>query len=500
MSETRVDEDQTTKTLLDVQSKRVSRGVGEGPDILGQVADALPVLADLIRGDVFLFVHGDEPQSAVVIAESKPQTVPSMYAESLVGRLARQADEPAVLRAIQRGHPTVQHHRLLVHGHPTVQDTFPIRDGTRIIGALSIEVGLVENERHRRKSIIYRRAIDRLRSLVMSGRLSGTSSLTRMSEHDGAVVVNGDGEIVYISSLAEQLYRKVGYTHSLLHYNLANLRTDESVFFKALESGTCVEQLIQDGPYTWLKRAIPLATQTSDPIWSRVLGRQEPRDPVIITVHDVTQETQRERELKIKSAMIQEIHHRVKNNLQTIAALLRLQSRRTGSAEVGAMLQESINRILSIAVIHEFLAHQESSQIDMQEVAQRIISEVTRSIVDPEKRIRFSLESSGVYLPTQQATSCSLVINELLHNTVEHGFATMSEGTVQVSLMAEDSRIVLEVSDDGDGLPPGFSLHGGSLGLQIVQTLVKEDLKGTFALVNGNGRGARATVSFPRVS
>jgi len=164
------------------------------------------------------------------------------------------------------------------------------------------------------------------------------------------------------------------------------------------------------------------------------------------------------------------------------------------------MLQETINRILSIAVIHEFLAHQDASKIEMQEVAQRIISEVSRGIVDPEKRIRFSLDSDSVFLPTQQATSCALVINELLHNAVEHGFASANEGSVHVRLSLADDRVVVEVADDGEALPPGFDpRNAGSLGLHIVQTLVHEDLKGTFALVDGDGGGAKAIVSFPRM-
>ena len=494
----RVNEDQATKIAVDTQFATPDRGTDERRDVLDQVIGSLPILADLTRGDIFLFRAASDPLSASIIAEAKPNPVPPIYTDSQVGRIVRLTEEPSVLRALSRGKPSINNHRLLVPGHPTVQDVFPVRDGAQLVAALAIEVSLVESERHRQKSVVYRRAVSRLRSAVVDGQLRGPSNLSRLTEHDGAMVVNGDGEIVYISSLAEQLYRKVGYTHSLLHHNVASLRTDESVFFKAVESGTCVEQIVQEGSFTWLKRAIPLTGRRREPIWSRVIHRVEPRDPVILTVHDVTLENQTERELRIKSAMIQEIHHRVKNNLQTIAALLRLQARRTGTPEVSDMLKETISRILSIAVIHEFLAHQESSNIDMQEVAQRIIAEATRSIVDPEKRIHFVLEASSVFLPTQQATSCSLIINELLQNTVEHGFADASEGTVRVRLSTNGERVVLEVSDDGAGLPPGFDPHhGGSLGLQIVQTLVKDDLKGTFQMLSGDDRGARAVVSFP---
>ena len=470
----------------------------DGMAILDRIARALPLLADLARGDVFLFGPTSDPLAAVVLAQAQPATVPPIYRESLQGRIVRHTEEPNVMRALNRGSTTVRERRLLVQGHPTVQDVYPVRQKGQVIGALAIEIGLVESERQKRKSIVYRRAIDRLRTQVLAGQLEGVEALGRLSEHDGPMVVSGDGRIIYISSLAEQLYRKVGYTHSLLNHAIGSLRTDESVFFKALESGACVEQVVQEGQFTWLKRAIPLVGRESESPWRRLFGGAGARDEVILTIHDVTEETRKERELKIKSAMIKEIHHRVKNNLQTIASLLRLQVRRNGSPEVAAMLQETINRILSIAVIHEFLAYQESPNIDMQEVAQRIIAEVSRSIVDPEKRIRFSLDASSVYLPAQQATSCALVINELLHNAVEHAFSRMSEGTVVVRLGQHDGRVILEVQDDGEGLPSGFdSRAAGSLGLHIVRTLVQEDLKGTFALENAEVRGTRAVVSFP---
>ena len=481
----------------------VAQSTDDEEAVLGQIGRCLPLLADLARGDVFLFKLADDPLAAVVLAEAKPCTVPSIYVEPLTGREVRQTEEPSVIRALSRGSGSSRGRRLLVQGHPTVQDVYPVRIGAQVVGAVAVEVGLVESERQRRKSIVYRRAIDRLRHLVLAGQLEGAENLSRLSEHDGPMVVSGDGRIVYISSVAEQLYRKIGYTHSLLHQDIGSLRTDESVFFKAMESGACVEQVVQEGQFTWLKRAIPLLGQGGERIWRRVMRRVEPRDQIIVTIHDVTEENQKERELKIKSAMIKEIHHRVKNNLQTIASLLRLQARRTGSPEVGVMLQETINRILSIAVIHEFLAHQDASDIDMHEVAQRIISEVSRGIVDPEKRIRFVLDSTGlasVFLPTQQATSCALVINELLHNAVEHGFASATEGNVQVSLGRNGDRVIVEVCDDGEPLPTGFDpRNGGSLGLHIVQTLVQEDLKGTFALVNGEGAGVKAVVSFPSV-
>jgi len=218
----------------------------------------------------------------------------------------------------------------------------------------------------------------------------------------------------------------------------------------------------------------------------------------IVAIQDVTDELQKEQELKIKTAMIQEIHHRVKNNLQTIAALLRLQARRTGNPEVAEQLRETIGRIISIAVVHEFLSHEETSAINIHEVSNRILAEVRNGVLDHHRPIALSLEGMRSFtLPAQQATSCALIINELVQNAVEHAFATRSGGTIVVRLAEQGDSLYIEIQDDGQGLPHDFDLgRQGGLGLQIVRSLVREDLKGEFELVNG--AGVRAVVSFPK--
>jgi two-component system, sensor histidine kinase PdtaS len=217
-----------------------------------------------------------------------------------------------------------------------------------------------------------------------------------------------------------------------------------------------------------------------------------------VAIEDVTDELQKEQELKIKVAMIQEIHHRVKNNLQTIAALLRLQARRTSATEVADQLRESIGRILSIAVVHEFLSRDETSAINIHEVANRILAEVRNGILDHARPISLGLEGTRRFtLPAQQATSCALIINELVQNAVEHAFVGLPAGSIVVRLVEQGDSLYIEIQDDGRGLPHGFDpLSQGGLGLQIVRSLVREDLKGEFELIDG--QGVRAVVSFPK--
>ena len=166
------------------------------------------------------------------------------------------------------------------------------------------------------------------------------------------------------------------------------------------------------------------------------------------------------------------------------------------------MIDEGVNRILSVAVVHEFLSHDQGSVISIREVAQRIVNHTKQGILDPEKGIILALKGDGFTLVAQQATACALVINELLQNAVEHGYTDRRGGTIVVNLTDHDGDAQIEVIDDGEGLPPDFDLdRSSSLGLRIVQTLVHEDLRGTFQLKDrtAEGRGAQAIVRFPRL-
>ena len=464
---------------------------------LDRIVANLNVLADLSHADILLYAAAED--GAVVVAQSHPTTVPSLYPFSLVGKRVTAEEAGPVLRVL-RGRPRHVVVGTMVRGAPSIQELFPILGPNgQTIAVLSSEMSVLETERQRKKNAVYRRAIARVRELVLAGRLEGGEQLSRISEHDGTIVIDARGEIQYISTVAEHLYRRLGYDESLLHTQISMLDTNEYICFKAMESGRCLEQRVQEQDYLWVKRVIPLLPEEPKGWVGRLWARRRTPEGAIIVIQDVTDEVRKEQELKIKTAMIQEIHHRVKNNLHTIAALLRLQARRTSSPEVANLLRQTIHRILSVAVVHEFLSHDESAIINIHEVSNRILSEITRGILDPEKRIKLVLEGdSSFLLPAQQATSCALIINELLQNAVEHGFADRDEGTVSIRLCENGDSMMIEIRDDGRGLPPDFEQQRRhSLGLQIVETLVRGDLRGEFQLRNGNG--VVAQVSFPKV-
>lgn len=201
--------------------------------------------------------------------------------------------------------------------------------------------------------------------------------------------------------------------------------------------------------------------------------------------------------LLVKSAIVKEMHHRVKNNLQTIASLLRLQMHYSKLKSVEDVLQESINRILSIAAVHEVLSQEEVERVSLRKVAENILGATRQSLIAPGKRVDTPLSGPDFLLPTAKATSAALILNELVQNAIEHGFESVDEGHLSVKLEEGEREITITVENDGTPLPEGFDLHANrNLGLQIVENLVRDDLHGQFSLTN-NGV-TTATVVFPK--
>jgi two-component sensor histidine kinase len=201
--------------------------------------------------------------------------------------------------------------------------------------------------------------------------------------------------------------------------------------------------------------------------------------------------------LVVKSAMVREMHHRVKNNLQMIAMLLRLQMRDGREVSGREVLTETINRILSISAVHEILAAEGLHQVAVREMLERVAHTVTQTMAPPHLSLDVRIEGDDLRLPSQQATSLALVVNELLQNAMEHAFPSRSRGQVVIVLALGAEALRVEVRDDGVGLPEGFSPgRSADLGLQIVHTLVQDDLKGQIAFTNAGG--VRAVITMPR--
>lgn len=204
-----------------------------------------------------------------------------------------------------------------------------------------------------------------------------------------------------------------------------------------------------------------------------------------------------EKAKSVHAAVVQEIHHRVKNNLQTIAMLLRLQVAQADHLTPEDILHETINRVLSIAAVHEILAQEHHTHVGLK----RLMDQVTKTVAGSmtmQGQVSVSVEGDDLYLPSQYATNLALIANELLQNSLEHGLAHKDEGQIQVGLTVTGDSLCLTVTDNGQGLPPGFDPEKDlGLGLELIQTIATEDLSGTFTLSPAKNGGTTGTVRVP---
>jgi len=210
----------------------------------------------------------------------------------------------------------------------------------------------------------------------------------------------------------------------------------------------------------------------------------------------VTDLRNRDRELVTKEATIREIHHRVKNNLQTVAALLRLQARRIDSEEGRLALEEAVRRVGSIAIVHETLSQAFDEFVDFDDVADRLRVMVAE-VGSHEGEISSTRNGSFGTLPADTATPLAMVLTEVLQNAVEHAFGDQP-GTIVLTAQQLVGRLHVTVEDDGKGLPEGFDLDTStSLGLSIVRTLVESELDGMLEMGAGVGGGTRVSLDLP---
>ncbi|MGQ0569419.1 MAG: GAF domain-containing protein [Armatimonadota bacterium] len=204
--------------------------------------------------------------------------------------------------------------------------------------------------------------------------------------------------------------------------------------------------------------------------------------------------------LIVRSAVVREMHHRVKNNLQTIAMLLRLQLREGREVSGREVLTETINRILSIAAVHEILSVEGFRLINVRDLLERVTRTVGQTMARPMLRVDLAVEGDEFYMPSQQATSVALAVTELVQNALEHAFPDRATGCIRVLLAQTEREWIVEVFDDGVGLPAGADpMATDNLGLKIVQTLATEDLKGHLGLEGHPGTGTRAVLTIPRM-
>ena len=449
---------------------------------LRTLCSAWQVLADLSFSDLLLYVKVSGEDAFDIAAQLRPFTSQTLYPQDMVGTRVTQPEQPIVERAFREGRIWAQSDPVLVDGIPIRMDAVPVRHEGEVIAVVTKEGSPATSRRPGRLEQVYLDAAERVSRMIHDGRFPWPErpegEWPRVG--DGLFVLDEAGEVVWASPNALSSLRRLGIPQNILGRALDDLGIGETPARRALATQDLMDGELVRGDAHIRLRVMPLIEDDTT-VGGLVLAR------------DVSEVRQKERVISVKDATIREIHHRVKNNLQTIASLLRLQGRRVSSEEAKSALQESVLRISSIALVHETLSEDPSDVAEFGEVARRIGRMVGEGLVMPGRAIEIKVTGAAGPLGADLATPLAVALTELLQNAVEHAFPDERAGTVAVELTRDERQVGMTVWDDGTGMPEG-ALKGSRLGLQIVRSLIDE-LGGSLD-ISSNG-GTRVEIRIP---
>ena len=443
------------------------------------------LLADLSFADLLLWlpIRRDEkswPEGHLAIAQIRPTTAATVFTEDLVGTSIDWGQRPLVDQALSEGEIVRDAKPEQVGQIVIKEETIPVILNGKILAVISRHRNADLMRQPSKLELNYREIAHKIYKMVAEGNFPIRNSLYSSESSprvgDGLIRLDVNGTIFFASPNARSALSRVGFQKELEGENLgvvfSNLNkgdtqpTDES--WQTMLNGKSLRRTEYESQSAVLDILVIPLTEGSDRIGA------------IVLIHNITELRNRDRALLTKDATIKEIHHRVKNNLQTVSALLRLQSRRVTDPIASSALDEAVRRVASIALVHETLSNQSSEFVEFDLVLDQII----KNALDLNPRsIGYKKIGEFGSFDSKTATALSLVITELIHNALEHGLSeTGDQLTVEIS--KNGNQYLVSVCDNGSGLPEEFNIEkSANLGLQIANTLTKNELNGSINLV-----------------
>ncbi|WP_406638069.1 sensor histidine kinase [Amycolatopsis sp. WGS_07] len=464
---------------------------GEAADHLQTVVAEWQLLADLSFADFLLWVpvsaeHQPDGGDFVCVAHARPTTAPTAHPEDVVGTRFTVDEHPQLAKAMREVKICREEDPHWYRDLPMRREAVPVSFGGEVIAVLSRETNLAAPRVPSPLEIAYLGSAGDLCQMIVDGTFppaGGNQTDTHTSPRvgDGLVRLDQAGTVVFASPNGLSAYHRMGHESDLVGQRLAPLtRSLIRDPFDATEVSHRIIEALDGKPST--------RTEADSKRGAVVLFRALPLRPAgqpagaLVLVRDVTEVKRRDRALMSKDATIREIHHRVKNNLQTVAALLRLQSRRTTSDEARLALGESVRRVSSIAMVHEALSISVDERVDLDKLLDNVLPMVGE-VATAESQVGLTRKGSFGVVVAEIATPLVMVLAELVQNAIEHAFPQGRPGKVELIVERSARWLDILIRDNGRGLPSGFSLErSDGLGLQIVRTLVESELRGSLSL------------------
>ncbi|WP_018143546.1 sensor histidine kinase [Alloscardovia criceti] len=465
------------------------------------------IIADLTFSDLLLVIppsmdHCDDISQFVVAAQCRPSTVISRISDDLVGQHPESDLLPLLENTWKSNNLSRMDHYRVVDGISVCDMATPVIHDGRIIGMVLRETNMdnrADNGYYEMSSIGVGKQLFYMitdGSFPYQNRVSLARGKHRRHDPrvaDGFVVIDTEGIVRYAAPNAISSFRRIGVSGDMVGSSFSKIVTDH--MDKQVKVPDALPIVLMG------KGAVAAVLETQSAVISMrslPLESEGVQTGALILCRDITELRWRERQLETKDATISEIHHRVKNNLQAVSSLLRLQARRTKSEEVRRELEEAQRRVETIAVVHEGLSQTADEVVDFDAV----IANLLRMSVDlasrKDQHIEISYLGKFGMMPAQDATPLSLILTELVTNCVEHGFENLQEGNIRISVGRAGKNLNIVIEDNGEGIDAEADADmmsarssGSGLGTQIVNTFIKNDFNGNIRWLPGREHGTR---------
>ena len=445
------------------------------------------MLADMSFADILVLLpvvksqNGSKPSGFFVMGHIRPINSSTIYLQDIVGQTFTPKERPLAVQTFMSGQISDGGILMADKSHWMRTLTVPINFSGEIIGILVREYHPTETRMAGQLETAYFSAFRKLAKMVADGSYPFPEE-TINHDHpprvgDGLMILDASKKVEYLTPNAHSAFSRLGLTETPTGMHIDDFGLELSGIDSAYKSCSPRTFEIDTEEHTVAIKCLPLLD-----------GRQI--SGALVLLRDITELRSRDRLLMTKDATIAEIHHRVKNNLQTISSLLQLQSRRLSAPEAQSAILESARRIRSIAVVHDILARDLTEQVRYEEIVNTLIAEMKEALVSSEVPIRVNISGAAGLLPSAVASTLALIMSELLQNTFEHAFsngfeAQKAEAQVKIDFKRTDAALEVLISDNGVGLSADFSIEDNpGLGLKIVTTLLTADLRGTIQMLN----------------
>ena len=448
---------------------------------LHRLAQASAMLADLSQADVLIMQP--EGHGFRVISHVRPMNARTIYPVDQVDEVLPMSTRPLLTQAFETGE--VMDGGVFLRSRQRWIRTLavPVRFENEIVAVLAREfaphIEIMPGDLEIHSFATFRR----FAAMIAAGSFPFGVE-TRRHDHpprvgDGVMLFDRAGKLEYASPNALTVVRQVGAHQVNLGERLGDMGFDAPGVHQAFANRLDYTDEIEVDQRVVCTYCVPLLTQTA------VTG-------ALVLLRNITELRQRDRLLMTKDATIAEIHHRVKNSLQTASSLLHLQSRRVDSDDAKAALAESVRRIRTIGVVHELLSHRSDDEVQFGEILKMLTTMIRDSLIDPTHPVEFDIDCDPAVMPNNLTTPLALIASELIQNAIDHARCSV----VTISLRTQPDAVVLTVSDDGIGFGDEPEPSGSGLGMTIVRTIAQSELGGSLTL-GDNNPGASVQVRVP---